>query len=52
MAAGLHIFQPQLHGLNITYKCEICGGAEYKGPKMFQKHFQVWMRLPWQRLVI
>eukprot|EP00123_Amoebidium_parasiticum_P014081 comp22316_c0_seq1/m.33156 comp22316_c0_seq1/g.33156 ORF comp22316_c0_seq1/g.33156 comp22316_c0_seq1/m.33156 type:complete len:170 (-) comp22316_c0_seq1:150-659(-) len=30
----------KLHGLNITYKCEICGGAEYKGPKNFQKHFQ------------
>eukprot|EP00124_Ichthyophonus_hoferi_P003861 Ihof_evm2s369 gene=Ihof_evmTU2s369 len=30
----------KLHGLNITYTCEICAGAQYKGPKMFQKHFQ------------
>lgn len=31
----------KLHGLNITYECEICGGAQYKGPKSFQRHFSV-----------
>eukprot|EP01134_Creolimax_fragrantissima_P007067 CFRG7067T1 len=30
----------KLHGLNINYTCEICGGAAYKGPKAFQRHFQ------------
>ena len=29
----------KLHGLNISYACEICGQAVYKGPKAFQKHF-------------
>jgi splicing factor 3A subunit 3 len=32
----------KLHGLNITYECEICGGAQYKGPKSFQRHFSEW----------
>lgn len=32
----------KLHGLNITYTCEICGNATYKGPKAFQKHFAEW----------
>lgn len=32
----------KLHGLNITYNCEICGNASYKGPKAFQMHFAEW----------
>ena len=32
----------KLHGLNITYSCEICGNAQYKGPKAFQRHFAEW----------
>lgn len=32
----------KLHGLNISYICEICGNAQYKGPKAFQKHFAEW----------
>jgi len=32
----------KLHGLNISYPCEICGGHKYKGLKPFQKHFAEW----------
>eukprot|EP00095_Tigriopus_kingsejongensis_P005292 maker-scaffold758_size101577-snap-gene-0.25 protein:Tk05292 transcript:maker-scaffold758_size101577-snap-gene-0.25-mRNA-1 annotation:"splicing factor 3a subunit 3" len=32
----------KLHGLNITYNCEICGNYPYKGPKAFQRHFAEW----------
>lgn len=32
----------KLHGLNISYSCEICGNATYKGPKAFQRHFSEW----------
>lgn len=32
----------KLHGLNITYACEICGNQTYKGPKAFQRHFAEW----------
>lgn len=32
----------KLHGLNITYACEICGNATYRGPKAFQRHFAEW----------
>uniref|UniRef100_A0A914ZLK8 Matrin-type domain-containing protein n=1 Tax=Parascaris univalens TaxID=6257 RepID=A0A914ZLK8_PARUN len=32
----------KLHGLNISYPCEICGGQVYKGPKAFQRHFNEW----------
>ncbi|MFH4979153.1 hypothetical protein AB6A40_005862 [Gnathostoma spinigerum] len=32
----------KLHGLNISYPCEICGGQIYKGPKAFQRHFNEW----------
>ena len=32
----------KLHGLNISYTCEICGNATYKGPKAFQMHFAEW----------
>ncbi|ETN78330.1 splicing factor 3A subunit 3 family protein [Necator americanus] len=32
----------KLHGLNISYSCEICGNQVYKGPKAFQKHFNEW----------
>lgn len=32
----------KLHGLNISYVCEICGNYTYKGPKAFQRHFAEW----------
>lgn len=32
----------KLHGLNISYSCEICGNFTYKGPKAFQRHFAEW----------
>lgn len=32
----------KLHGLNLSYTCEICGNAIYKGPKNFQRHFSEW----------
>jgi len=32
----------KLHGLNISYPCEICGNVVYKGPKAFQRHFSEW----------
>jgi len=32
----------KLHGLNLTYPCEICGNFKYKGLKPFQKHFAEW----------
>lgn len=32
----------KLHGLNISYMCEICGNFVYKGPKAFQRHFSEW----------
>lgn len=31
----------KLHGLNVSYTCEICGNATYRGPKAFQRHFSV-----------
>ena len=31
----------KLHGLNISYNCEICGNHVYRGPKAFQRHFAV-----------
>ena len=31
----------KLHGLNIEYKCEICGNYSYWGPRAFERHFQV-----------
>lgn len=31
----------KLHGLNISFPCEICGNQVYKGPKAFQRHFNV-----------
>jgi splicing factor 3A subunit 3 len=30
----------KLHGLNLEFKCEICGGASYWGPREFERHFQ------------
>lgn len=30
----------KLHGLNHEFKCEICGGATYKGPRLFERHFR------------
>lgn len=32
----------KLHGLNISYNCEICGNHTYRGPKAFQRHFAEW----------
>ncbi|CAG9534251.1 unnamed protein product [Cercopithifilaria johnstoni] len=32
----------KLHGLNISFPCEICGNQVYKGPKAFQRHFNEW----------
>lgn len=32
----------KLHGLNISYTCEICGNYTYRGPKVFQRHFAEW----------
>lgn len=32
----------KLHGLNLSYPCEICGNQVYKGPKAFQRHFSEW----------
>ena len=32
----------KLHGLNISYTCEICANFTYKGPKAFQRHFAEW----------
>jgi splicing factor 3A subunit 3 len=32
----------KLHGLNIEYTCEICGGAGYRGRRAFDRHFQEW----------
>lgn len=29
----------KLHGLNHEFKCEVCGGATYKGPRAFERHF-------------
>jgi len=38
----------KLHGLNISYTCEICGNHTYRGPKVFQRHFAVrFLRLPY-----
>ncbi|KAK2952417.1 putative Splicing factor 3A subunit 3 [Blattamonas nauphoetae] len=32
----------KLNGLNQEFKCEICGNVTYRGPKVFEKHFQEW----------
>lgn len=32
----------KLHGLNLSYACEICGNYTYRGPKVFQRHFAEW----------
>jgi len=32
----------KLHGLNIEYKCEICGNYSYWGPRAYDRHFQEW----------
>jgi hypothetical protein len=32
----------KLHGLNIEYKCEICGNYSYWGRRAFERHFQEW----------
>ncbi|KAI3432859.1 hypothetical protein D9Q98_010442 [Chlorella vulgaris] len=29
----------KLHGLNLEFKCEICGGASYFGRRAFERHF-------------
>jgi hypothetical protein len=30
----------KLHGLRVTYSCEICGNEVYKGRRKFEEHFQ------------
>jgi hypothetical protein len=30
----------KLHGLNLEFKCEICGNYSYWGPRAFERHFQ------------
>ncbi|XXQ36457.1 Matrin-type domain-containing protein [Plasmodiophora brassicae] len=32
----------KLHGLNIEYRCEICGDYAYMGPRNFERHFTEW----------
>jgi splicing factor 3A subunit 3 len=32
----------KLHGLNLEFKCEICGNQSYWGPRAFERHFQEW----------
>lgn len=32
----------KLHGLNVEFKCEICGNQVYRGPRNFERHFQEW----------
>lgn len=32
----------QLHGLNVEYKCEICGNFSYFGRRNFERHFHEW----------
>ncbi|KAJ2783262.1 Pre-mRNA-splicing factor sap61 [Coemansia javaensis] len=30
----------KLHGLSVTFDCEICGNAAYRGRKAYERHFQ------------
>lgn len=32
----------KLHGLNIEYKCEICGNYSYWGRRAYERHFKEW----------
>jgi splicing factor 3A subunit 3 len=32
----------KLHGLGVSYTCEICGNATYRGRRAFDLHFQEW----------
>jgi len=32
----------KLHGLNVEYKCEICAGFTYRGPRAYERHFSEW----------
>ncbi|KAM0684540.1 Pre-mRNA-splicing factor sap61 [Mitosporidium daphniae] len=32
----------KLHGLGVSYSCEICGNYIYMGRRVFDKHFQEW----------
>lgn len=32
----------KLHGLNIEYKCDVCGGFTYRGPRAYERHFSEW----------
>lgn len=32
----------KLHGLNIEYKCDICAGYTYRGPRAYERHFSEW----------
>ncbi|OZC06653.1 splicing factor 3A subunit 3 family protein [Onchocerca flexuosa] len=38
----------KLHGLNISFPCEICGNQVYKGPKAFQRHFNFLQIQEWR----
>lgn len=32
----------KFRGLNRYFKCQICGGREYRGPMAFERHFSEW----------
>jgi splicing factor 3A subunit 3 len=32
----------KLHGLNVEYKCEICGNYSYWGRRAYERHFREW----------
>ena len=32
----------KLHGLNLEFRCEICGNASYWGRRAFERHFREW----------
>jgi len=32
----------KLHGLNVEYKCEICGNFSYWGRRAYERHFKEW----------
>lgn len=32
----------KLHGLNVEFKCEICGNFSYWGRRAFERHFKEW----------
>jgi len=38
----LPVWLYKLHGLNIEFKCEICGEASYWGRRAYEQHFNEW----------